>query len=52
MHKYTKLEIEIINLEEVDAITTSVTTEETDTHETLITKGNMVENYNSVGLFR
>ena len=50
MKKYIKAEIEIISLEEVDVIATS----ETDIHETLITKGGMIQNIDSenVGLFR
>ena len=50
MKKYTKLEIEIINLDDVDVIATS----SEETPDILITKGKMVENFDSenVGLFK
>lgn len=47
MQKYTKVEIEIINLEEIDVIATS----SEDIPETLITKGNMSKNINSANVY-
>ena len=55
MKKYSKIEIEIINIEDVDVIATSATEEgPEDAYETLITKGRMSQNIDSenVGLFR
>ena len=54
MKKYTKPEMNVIEIENIDIISTSEIDVEQDAPETLITKGGMVQNFNSedVGLFR